>query len=109
MENLRESLLLALTRPALFMGVPAEAAAINFFVTFFSGALLSGHTIWRSPFMFWLAGIPIHLTMRRMVSRDFYAFRTVRLWTVTFGAGITTLESLPTRRPKNGTRIASSV
>jgi type IV secretion system protein VirB3 len=109
MDNLRESLLLALTRPALFMGVPAEAAAINFFVTFFSGALLSGHTMWRSPFMFWLAGIPIHMTMRRMVSRDFYAFRTAWLWLTTFGAGITTLECLPTRRPASSTRIASSV
>lgn len=109
MDNLRESLLLALTRPALFMGVPAEAAALNFFVTFFSGALLSGHTIWRSPFVFWLAGIPIHLTMRRMVSRDYFAFRTARLWAVTFGAGVTTLECLPTRRPTSGKRIASSV
>ncbi len=109
MDNLRESLLLALTRPALFMGVPAEAAALNFFVTFFSGALLSGHTIWRSPFVFWLAGIPVHLTMRRMVSCDFYAFRTAWLWLITFGAGVTTLDCLPTRRPTSGKGWASSV
>jgi type IV secretory pathway VirB3-like protein len=102
-----EPLLLALTRPAMFWGVPAEAALTNLLVSFFSGALLSDHTIWRNPFMFWAVGVPVHMAMRRMISRDYHAFRTVWLWMVTFGDG--TLESLPTRRPTSGKRCASSV
>jgi hypothetical protein len=93
----------------MLWGCPAEGVAINAFGTFFLGMLFSGHTWWRSPFMFWLAAVPIHMAMRRMTSYDFHAFRTLRLWAITFGFGITTLECLPTQRSKSGKGCASSV
>ena len=104
-----EMLFVAMTRPALVWGVPFEGLAANVLLTFAAGLELSGPTIWRSPFMFWLAGLPIHYAMQRLTSFDYHWFRTVRLWAQTTGTGRTTLESLPTQRPRSIKDIASSV
>ncbi len=103
-----EMLFVALTRPALVWGVPFEGAAINVLCTFAAGLELSGPTIWRSPIMFWLAAVPIHMIMQRLTSYDFHWFRTIRIWALSTGTGRTTLESLPTRRPRSGREVASS-
>ena len=48
------------------------------------------------------------MIMQRLTSYDFHWFRTVRIWALTIGTGRTTLESLPTRRPRSGREVASS-
>lgn len=103
-----EVLFLALTRPALVWGVPFEALALNSGLTFFAGMVLQGHTIWRSPIMFWLAAIPVHLAMRRLTSWDFHWSRTLLLWAQTTAAGRPSLESLPTEQPRLAKDCASS-
>lgn len=104
-----EVLFLALTRPSLVYGVPLEALCLNALLTFFGGLELSGPTLWRSPFMFWLAAIPIHMALQRLTSRDYQWFRSLRLWALTTGTGRTTLASLPTRRARSFREVASSV
>lgn len=103
-----EILYLALTRPTLVWGVPFEGLGLNLFLTFFSGLEFQAPTIWRSPFIFWLAAIPIHLAMRRLTSWDYHWIRTIRLWGLTTGTGRTTLESLPTERVRSFRRVSSS-
>ena len=104
-----EMLFVAMTRPALVWGVPFEGLAANVLLTFAAGLELQGPTIWRSPFMFWLAGLPIHFLMQRLTSHDYHWFRTIRIWALTTGTGRTTLESLPTQRARSAKEIASSV
>ena len=58
--------------------------------------------------MFWLAAVPIHMIMQRLTSYDYHWFRTIRIWALTTGTGRTTLESLPTQRPRSGREVASS-
>jgi type IV secretion system protein VirB3 len=103
-----EILFLALTRPTLVWGVPFEGLAANVFLTFCAGVFLQAPTVWRSPMMFWLLGIPIHLGMQKLTSWDYHWFRTVRLWALTTGTGRTTLESLPTQRPRSAKGVPSS-
>jgi type IV secretion system protein VirB3 len=104
-----ETLLVALTRPALVWGVPLEGLALNVLVTFAAGLELQAPSPWRSPVMFWLASIPIHMIMQRATSWDYHWFRTIRIWALTSGTGRTTLESLPTQRGNNGQGCACSV
>lgn len=103
-----EVLFLALCRPSVVWGVPLEGLAINVMVVFFAGLELSGPTVWRSPFMFWAAGVPIHMIMQRLTSFDYHWFRTIRIWALTTGTGRTTLESLPTQRARSAMECASS-
>jgi type IV secretory pathway VirB3-like protein len=103
-----EVLFLALCRPALTWGVPFEAVALNVMVTFAAGLELSAPTIWRSPILFWAAGVPIHMVLQRLTSWDYHWFRTVRLRVLTVCAGRATLESLPTQRARSGREVASS-
>jgi type IV secretion system protein VirB3 len=112
-EHDRTSVLfLALTRPAMIWGVPVEAFYANTFVTFMVGMCIAGfgeRSLWRSPFMFWLAGIPIHLMIRRLISWDYHGFRTILLWLETTGLAGATLETLASRRARSGKDIPSSV
>jgi len=103
-----EVLFLALCRPALTWGVPFEALALNVMVTFAAGLELSAPTIWRSPALFWVAAVPIHMVLQRLTSWDYHWFRTVRLWVLTVRPGRTTLESLPTLPARSGREVASS-
>lgn len=104
-----EVLFLALTRPALIWGVPIEAFALNAAGTLLSGMILSAPTLWRSPFMFWLAGVPIHFLLQRITSWDFHGFRTIRLWLETAGTGRTALYALSRIPPRTAKEIPSSV
>jgi type IV secretory pathway VirB3-like protein len=104
-----EVLFLALTRPALVFGVPIEAFALNASVTLLAGMILSAPTLWRSPFMFWLAGIPVHFLLQRITSWDFHGFRTIRLWLETAGTGRTILYALSSIPPRTAKEIPSSV
>lgn len=99
---------LALTRPALTCGVPLEGLLANALICFVSGMLLSSHSWRNSPFMYWLAFIPIHMAMRRLTSWDFHAFRTIRLWAMTTGIGVTALNIVATQRVRSGKGTASS-
>jgi type IV secretion system protein VirB3 len=107
-EDRREILYLALTRPALIQGVPVEGFAGNIVVTFLAGMILSQPTVWRSPFMFWLAALPIHFVLQRITSWDYHGFRTIMLWLETTAIGRTTLDALPVRRPRAPTEIPTS-
>jgi type IV secretory pathway VirB3-like protein len=100
---------LALTRPAMLWGCPVEAVGINAAVTFFGGMILSGPSVWCSPFMFWLACIPVHLVLQRITAWDFHGFRTLRLWLETTGVGRIELDSLPTLKARSGKDVATCV
>lgn len=97
-----------MTRPSLIWGVPLEALCLNVMATFFVGLQFQGATVWRSPFMFWAMGVPVHFVLRQLTSWDYHWTRTVRLWAMTTGRGHKTLASLPTQRPRDATRIATS-
>lgn len=99
---------LALTRPAMTFGVPTEGLLANALVCFVSGMIFSSHSWRNSPFMYWFAAFPIHAAMRRLTSWDFHAFRTIRLWILTTGIGITALHVVETQRVRSAKRIASS-
>jgi type IV secretory pathway VirB3-like protein len=103
-----EILYLALTRPTLVWGVPFEGLALNVFVTFFGGIEFQAPTLWRSPLMFWLTAIPIHLAMQRLTSWDYHWFRTIRLWALTMGTRRATLESMPTQPARTARECSSS-
>jgi type IV secretion system protein VirB3 len=95
----RDTLFLALTRPAMKWGVPWEGFYINTVGTVFGGMILG------SP-LYWAAWPVIHLVMRAAVARDHNRFRIWRLWLETktgaleqFGAAV--LASAVTRlRPE---------
>ena len=103
----REILYLALTRPALVLGVPIEGLVINVVACFITGAELQAPTIWRSPMMFWAAAIPIHYVLRFLTGRNYHWAREFRLWAMTVLRP--TLYSLPIKPPRSGKEIGSSV
>lgn len=103
----RDILYLALTRPALWFGVPIEALAINVVACFLAGAELSAPTIWRSPLMFWAASIPIHFGLRRFTAWNYHWAREFRLWLMTCWRP--SLYSLPIRPVQSAREITSSV
>jgi type IV secretory pathway VirB3-like protein len=104
----REVCFLALTRPALTLGVPLEGLLVNVFACLLSGMVFSSHSWRNSPFMYWFLALPIHAAMRRLTSWDFHAFRTIRLWILTTGIGITALNIVATQRVRTGKGVASS-
>jgi type IV secretion system protein VirB3 len=77
----RDTLFIALTRPALTGGVPFEGFVANLLITFFVG-------LWLGNPLYWLAGIIIHFPMRIIASKDYNFFRTWRLWLATKGQAI---------------------
>jgi type IV secretory pathway VirB3-like protein len=99
---------LALTRPALTLGVPLIGLIVNAGACFFGGMLLSDHSWWHSPFMYWAAAVPVHLAMRRLTSWDFHFFRTLMLWILTTGIGIVALNILATQRVRTVRGVSSS-
>src|ERR1700750_3183164 len=107
MASERDTLFLALTRPALKWGVPFEALALNGFCVFVMGALLQAPTWWRSPIMFWLMSVPIHLALRQLTAWHYHWCRLLRLSVET--ATWWTLQPIPTRLPKRAKDLASSV
>lgn len=104
----REICFLALTRPALTLGVPTWGLAANALICFVAGMILSGRTWANSPFMYWLAFIPIHGVMRRLTSWDFHWVRTLALWAMTSGIGVTVLHIVATQRVRSGKGVSSS-
>ena len=108
MEDRREVLFLALCRPPLVWGAPIEAFVVNVAVTVVAGMVLSAPVWYRAPFFYWAACVPIHYVIRQVTSYDYHGFRTVRLWLETTGIGRTTLDSLPTQRPRTAAEIATS-
>lgn len=99
-------LFLALTRPALVWGVPLEALMLNVFVCFAAGVELQAPTWWRSPFMFWLMGIPIHFALRVLTGWDYHWARGLRLQ---LGLMATTYESEPREAPRSAADVPSCV
>lgn len=103
----RDILYLALTRPALWFGVPIEALAINVVGCFLLGAELSGPTVWRSPVMFWAASVPVHFALRRLTGWNYHWAREFRLWLMTFWRS--SLYSLPIGPARCAREISTSV
>lgn len=101
-------LFLALTRPALTLGVPLEGLIVNSAACLIGGMFLSSHDWRNSPFMYWLAFIPIHMAMRRLTAWDYHFFRTIRLWFMTTGVGISALSIVATQRVRTGRGVSSS-
>lgn len=99
---------LALTRPALTFGVPTQALVLNVGICFVAGMICSSHSWKNSPFMYWLLALPIHGAMRRLTSSDFHWARTLLLWLMTTGVGITALDIVATQRARRGKDVASS-
>ena len=75
-ELTEDVLFLACTRPAMWQGVPLEALAINGMATGIIFVLMS------NPF-YMLIGVVIHYSIRALISHDYNAFTTLRLWSET--------------------------
>lgn len=97
MDDERHILLLVLTRPSLAFGVPIEALVLNVTVTVFGGMLLSAPVWYRCPLLFWAAGIPIHMILRRVTAWDYHGFRIIRLWLEILVTGQSALDPIPAR------------
>src|ERR1700731_3326093 len=102
----RETLFIALTRPALTWGVPFEALIVNILIPFAAGVELQGPG-WRMPYLFWLAGVPVYLVLRELTSWDPLWFHTIKISIIT--ARIRSLEALPPWVPRSAEEIESSV
>lgn len=66
-------LFLACTRPAMWRGVPIEAAAINGMATMIV-FIMAGN-----PF-YMLIGVLFHFIIRALISKDYNAFGVMNLW-----------------------------
>lgn len=73
-----DTLFLACTRPAMVMGVPVEAMAMNVIVTGF--VYLVGHSLLYLSF-----GVALHFIFRLIVKHDHNAFRVLLMWFETKG------------------------
>ncbi len=102
----RETLFVALTRPALTYGVPFEGFILNIVVVYMAGLEFGGPG-WRCFFFFWLAGIPIHYLMRELTGWDPMWAHTIRISIMT--AHIRVLEALPWWPAQSASEIESSV
>jgi type IV secretion system protein VirB3 len=78
-ERLTEdTLFLACTRPAMFLGVPMEAMGINLIVS--ATAFLAGHSL-----LYLLIAPAVHLVFRAVCKSDHNAFRILWLYVETKG------------------------
>jgi type IV secretion system protein VirB3 len=105
----RETLFVAITRPAMKFGVPFEAFVMNFVLSFFVG-------LWGDNPFYWLICIVIHFPMRIIASDDHNFFRVWRLWLMTKGSSVggdrwggSMLSPLPDRPGRSVKELASSV
>lgn len=98
---------LALQRPALKWGVPFGGLALNAVFTFFAGAELQAPVWYRSPMMFWLMGIPIHMALKRLTAWDYHWAHILVRWTLCLSMPM--LGALSLRRARSGEDISSSV
>lgn len=77
----KETLFLALCRPALFWGVPLEGMIINVVAWLVIGVLFQSPAHWyRAPFVLWAMVVPCHYAMSMLIAFDYYFFRVARLW-----------------------------
>ena len=72
-ELAEDTLFLAATRPAMFLGVPVEALSLNAMLT--GVVFLAGG----SP-LYLLTGVALHLVFRAVVRTDHNAFRVLFIW-----------------------------
>ena len=99
---------LALQRPTLKWGVPFWGLVMNVGVTFFVGAELEvPGNLWRSPMMFWLAGIPVHMALKRVTAWDYHWAHILIRWMLCLSMPM--LGALSLRPARRGEDIASSV
>ncbi|MBB3175240.1 type IV secretion system protein VirB3 [Endobacter medicaginis] len=106
MEKLEEeTLYLAATRPALFMGIPLSLAGV---LVMAAGLVV---VIFKNPLYLILMG-PIYGAARILVARDYNAVRVVGLWFRTKGRkvdkhvwGGSTVSNFPLDVPKSGRGI----
>lgn len=92
-----DTLFLACTRPALFLGVPHEAAVLNGMASVILLVLV------KNP-LYLSFGIVLHLIARQVASYDYNLFTVLRLWVNTKGRarnverwGGSSVSPLPTR------------
>lgn len=110
MTNLeRDTLFLALTRPALRWGVPFEALLLNGMGSFFIG-------LWLGNPCYWIIGVILHFPMRVISAHDPNFFRIGRLWMTTKGRngsgvlwGGSMLSPMSDQRPTKSTERSSCV
>lgn len=110
MEQVEPDILyLACTRPAMRLGVPFEAFALNL-----CGSFLIG--IWLGNPFYWAIGVVLHFPMRILASQDHNIFRIGRLWITTKGASLhrqvwggSSLSPLPSGLPRKPADIAGAL
>lgn len=86
LKDYSDPLFLAITRPAMKMGVPFEGLAINGVVSWWSYILIGGAKIWRPGGIFSAMMFPVvHLGMRYAVTKDPNCFRIFFLFIFTRG------------------------
>jgi type IV secretion system protein VirB3 len=73
-----DTLFLACTRPAMFLGAPMEAAGVNIILT--AIAFLAGHS-----FLYLLIAPALHLAFQAICKSDHNAFRVLWLYVETKG------------------------
>lgn len=73
-----DPLFLACTRPAMWQGVPLEAACLNAMGT------VIVFVIMKNP-CYMLIGVVLHYVVRTFISRDYNVFGILRLWLDTKG------------------------
>lgn len=88
-DTLPEDILfLALTRPAMKLGVPVVGFVFNICGSMILGAWL-GVGSWHILF-YWLVLIPsVHCALRALSAKDYYRFRAVALWVDTKARAMT--------------------
>ncbi|NPD69605.1 type IV secretion system protein VirB3 (plasmid) [Lichenicola cladoniae] len=100
-----DTLFLACTRPAMWQGVPIEAACLNAMgtVIFF--------IIMKNP-CYMLIGVVLHYVIRTLISRDYNVFGVFRLWVDTKGLarnasrwGGSSVSPLPLRRARSAREV----
>lgn len=100
-----DPLFLACTRPAMVMGVPLEAMAVNGMAT----SLV--FVVTKNP-LYGAVGLVLHLAFRALAGWDHNCFRVLALWAETKGRsrnaahwGGSTVSPLPVRRPRRASDV----
>jgi type IV secretion system protein VirB3 len=81
-----DPLFLAITRPAMKMGVPFEGLVINGILSWWGYIIIGGAKIWTGTGLLSLLIFPaLHLAMRYAVTKDPNCFRVIMLFAFTRG------------------------